>query len=93
MGTVAMFALAMTLSWTKSSATMFTSYMAITNLSVVVGTKLIGLLTAVLSIGHLYILLLIIGLLPAILLKAMNPRSILELKELGTDNFNKKQKY
>ena len=93
MGTVAMFALAMTLSWTKSSATMFTSYMAISNLSVVVGTKLIGLLTAVLSIGHLYILLLIIGLLPAILLKAMNPRSILELKELGTDNFNKEQKY
>ena len=93
MGTVAMFALAMTLSWTKSSATMFTSYMAISNLSVVVGTKLIGLLTAVVSIGHLYILLLIIGLLPAILLKAMNPRSILELKALGTDNFNKEQKY
>jgi hypothetical protein len=45
------------------------------------------------SIGHLYILLLIIGLLPAILLKAMNPRSILELKALGTDNFNKEQKY
>ena len=72
---------------------MYTSYMAISNLSVVVGTKLIGLLTTVLSIGHLYILLLIIGLLPAILLKAMNPRLILELKELGTDNFNKEQKY
>jgi len=82
LGTVAMFALAMALSWSKSSATMFTSYMAISNLSVVVGTKLIGTLTALFSIGHLYILLPITGLLPALLFKEMNPRSILDLKKL-----------
>ena len=83
MGTVAMFALVMALSWSKSSATMFTSYMAISNLSVVVGTKLIGSFTAMFSIGHLYLLLLIIGLLPAFLLNAMNPRPILEIKKLS----------
>ena len=89
MGMVAMFALAMALSWTKSSATMFTSYMAISNLSVVVGTKLIRPFTAIFSIGQLYIMLLIIGLLPAFLLKSMNPRPILELKKLNTSNFDK----
>jgi len=62
---------------------MFTSYMAISNLSVVVGTKLIGSFTAMFSIGHLYLLLLIIGLLPAFLLNAMNPRPILEIKKLS----------
>lgn len=81
MGTVAMFALAMALSWTKSSATMFTTYMAISNLSVVIGTKLIGPLTDFVSIGHLYIFLPIIGLLPGLLLKSMNPLQILELKK------------
>ena len=40
-GTVSMFALAMALSWSKASATMFTSYMALANLSVVIGNKLI----------------------------------------------------
>ena len=80
MGTVAMFALTMALSWTKSSATMFTSYMAIANISVVLGTKFIGLFTALFSIAHLYIILMIIGLLPAVLLKGMNPRPILKLK-------------
>ena len=81
MGTVAMFALAMALCWTKSSATMFTTYMAISNLSVVIGTKLIGPLTAFVSVGHLYIFLPIIGLLPGLLLKSMNPIQILELKK------------
>jgi len=83
LGTVAMFALAMALSWSKSSATMFTSYMAISNLSVVVGTKLIGTLTAMFSIGYLYLLLPIMGLLPALLFKTMNPRPILEIKDLA----------
>ena len=45
-GTVSMFALAMALSWSKASATMFTSYMALANLSVVIGNKLIEPLTS-----------------------------------------------
>ena len=89
MGTVAMFALTMALSWTKSSATMFTSYMAIANISVVVGTKFIGLFTALFSIAHLYIILMIIGLLPAVLLKGMNPQPILKLKKLSAIHLNK----
>ena len=80
MGTVAMFALAMALSWTKSSATMFTSYMAISNLSVVIGTRLIGPLTESFSVGEIYILLLVIGLFPVVFLKSMDPRPVLDIK-------------
>ena len=80
MGTVAMFALAMALSWSRSSATMFTSYMALSNLSVVIGTRLIAPLTESFSVGQIYILLLVIGLLPAVFLKSMDPRPVLDMK-------------
>jgi len=80
-GTVSMFALAMALSWSSASATMFTSYMAISNLSVVIGTNLIGPLTAVFNMGELYIFMMLIGLLPAFLLKKIDPKQILILKE------------
>ena len=80
-GTVSMFALTMALSWSSASATMFTSYMAISNLSVVIGTNLIGPLTSVFNMGELYIFMMLIGLLPGVLLKKMDPRPILVLKE------------
>ena len=54
MGTVSMFALTMALSWSSASATMFTSYMALSNLSVVIGTNLIGPMTEVFNVGQLY---------------------------------------
>ncbi|MDB9853761.1 MFS transporter [Candidatus Marinimicrobia bacterium] len=80
LGTVAMFSLAMALSWSKASATMFTSYMAISNLSVVIGSKLIEPLTSFFTLGYIYLFMMIICLLPAFLLKHMNPQSILEMK-------------
>ena len=80
MGTVAMFALAMALSWSKASATMFTSYMAISNLSVVIGNKLIGPLSELFSVGQIYLLMMLICLSPVVLLKSMDPRPILEIK-------------
>ena len=80
-GTVAMFSLAMALSWSKASATMFTSYMAISNLSVVLGTKLIGPLTKYFTTGNIYILMMFLCLLPVFLLKHMNPKSIIKLKK------------
>mgnify|MGYP001997904508 FL=1 len=80
MGTVAMFALAMALSWSKASATMFTSYMAISNLSVVIGNKLIGPLSELFSVGQIYLLMMLICLSPVVLLKSMDPRPILDIK-------------
>ena len=80
MGTVAMFALAMALSWSKASATMFTSYMAISNLSVVIGNKLIGPLSELFSVGQIYLLMMVICLSPFVLLKSMDPRPILDIK-------------
>ena len=80
MGTVAMFALAMALSWSKASATMFTSYMAISNLSVVIGNKLIGPFSELFSVGQIYLLMMVICLSPVVLLKSMDPRPILDIK-------------
>ena len=79
-GTVGMFALAMALSWSKASATMFTSYMAISNLSVVIGNKLIGPLSDIFSIGQIYILMMFVCLMPVVLIKSMDPRPILSIK-------------
>tara|TARA_B100000214_G_scaffold374502_1_gene357475 strand:+ start:815 stop:2110 length:1296 start_codon:yes stop_codon:yes gene_type:complete len=79
-GTVSMFALAMALSWSKASATMFTSYMALANLSVVIGNKLIEPLTARLDIGEVYVLMMVICLLPVVFLKRMDPTPILNIK-------------
>ena len=79
-GTVSMFALAMALSWSKASATMFTSYMAISNMSVVIGGKLIEPLLELMSIGQIYIVMMFICLTPVIFLKFMDPRPILDIK-------------
>jgi PAT family beta-lactamase induction signal transducer AmpG len=79
-GTVGMFALAMALSWSKASATMFTSYMAISNLSVVIGNKLIGPLSDIFSIGQIYVIMMFVCLTPVILLKSMDPKPILDIK-------------
>jgi hypothetical protein len=70
----------MALSWSKASATMFTSYMAISNLSVVIGNKLIGPLSELFSVGQIYLLMMFICLLPAVLLKSMDPKPILDIK-------------
>ena len=80
MGTVSMFSLAMAMSWGTASATMFTSYMAISNLSVVIGTSLIGTLTASLSISQIYLGLTVIGLAPMYILKFADPTPILKIK-------------
>lgn len=79
-GTVAMFSLTMALSWSKASATMFTSYMAISNLSVVLGSKLIGPLTKNFSTGNIYVLMMVFCLCPVALYKYMNPKPIIEIK-------------
>ncbi|MBI86708.1 MAG: hypothetical protein CMG63_01375, partial [Candidatus Marinimicrobia bacterium] len=79
-GTVSMFALAMALSWSKASATMFTSYMAISNMSVVIGGKLIEPLTQIMNIGQIYILMMFVCLSPVVFLKSMNPKSIVKIK-------------
>ena len=79
-GTVSMFALAMALSWSKASATMFTSYMAISNMSVVIGGKLIEPLSEVMSIGQIYIVMMFVCLAPVVFLKSMDPTPILDIK-------------
>ena len=78
--TIGMFALAMALSWSKAFATMSTFYMTTSNLSVVTGNKLIGLLSNMLSIGQIYVIMMFVCLAPVVLLKSMDLRPILDIK-------------
>ncbi len=78
--TIGMFALAMALSWSKAFATMSTSYMTTSNLSVVTGNKLIGLFSNMLSIGQIYVIMMFVCLTSVVLLKSMDPRPILDIK-------------
>ena len=68
LGAVAIFALFMHISWTKAAATMFTSYMAMSNLSTISGTKLAGPLKELLPFDISFIILGIIAILPLLLL-------------------------
>jgi len=66
----------MHISWTKSAATMFTSYMAISNISSTMGNKFSGYIKELISLDMSFILLRIVALVPLIFLIWMNPDSI-----------------
>ena len=70
----------MALSWSKASATMSTSYMATSNLPVVIGNKLMGPLSNMLSIGRIYVVMMFVYLTPVVLLKSMDPKPIVYIK-------------
>ena len=80
-GAVAIFSLFMHISWTKSAATMFTSYMAISNLSSTIGSKIAGQIQGWLSFDMTFILLGILSMIPLIFLLWINPDSMTKLKE------------
>ena len=71
----------MALSWSKASATMFTSYMAISNMSVVIGGKLIEPLTQIMNSVPIYILMMLCMTSSFVFLKSMIvPKSIANIK-------------
>ena len=70
-GTVAVFSLFMQISWTRAAATMFTSYMAMANLSTTMGARLVGYLD-VLPYDSVFILVGILSLLPLGLIILIN---------------------
>ena len=77
---MAVFSLFMQISWTRSAATMFTSYMALANLSTAIGTRFVGTLNSVLSYDRVFVLVGILTILPLGLLFFINPEKIDELK-------------
>ena len=79
-GTVAVFSLFMQISWTRAAATMFTSYMAIANLSTVMGTRLAGILDGVMPYDNVFVLVGILTILPLGLLIFINPDRMVDLK-------------
>ena len=73
LGTVAVFSLCMNISWTKSAATMFTCYMAISNISTTVGTKITAPLNDAVSCpNHLFIAVGIIAIVPLLIISFIN---------------------
>ena len=73
LGTVAVFSLCMNISWTKSAATMFTCYMAISNISTTIGTKSAASLDNFLSCpNHLFIAVGIIAIVPLLIISFIN---------------------
>ena len=80
-GTVAVFSLFMQISWTRAAATMFTSYMAMANLSTIMGTRLAGRLDEILSYNSIFVLVGIVTILPLGLLVLINPDRMFKLKK------------
>ena len=72
LGAVAIFSLFMKISWTKSAATMFTSYMAMSNMSSTTGSKLAGALNKCVSNDTVFIVVGILAAIPLILLIGIN---------------------
>ena len=72
LGAVAIFSLFMKISWTKSAATMFTSYMAISNMSSTTGSKLAGTLYNFIANDIAFIVVGILAAVPLILLLGIN---------------------
>ena len=72
LGAVAIFSLFMKISWTKSAATMFTSYMAISNMSSTTGSKLAGTLTNYISNDTIFIFVGVLAAIPLVFLLGIN---------------------
>lgn len=80
MGAVAIFALFMHISWTKSAATMFTCYMAISNISSTTGNKFAGAITEKIPIELSFILIGFLAVVPLALLVWMDADEMSEIK-------------
>ena len=72
-GAVAIFSLFMQISWTKSAATMFTSYMAMANISATFGSKIAGAIKEGISFEHSFIILAGLAFFPLLLLNGIDP--------------------
>ncbi|MBM4345432.1 MAG: MFS transporter [Deltaproteobacteria bacterium] len=70
---VAVFALVMGLCWPRVAATQFTSYMALMNLSTVIGYRLAGPLDAALDYPEIWIVCACLAVLPAAVLPFIDP--------------------
>ncbi len=84
MGSVGFLAMAMQLSWTTASATMFTIFMTVSNVGHVIGNKLVGVLRSEdslnLSYEHTFFTAGVAMILPLLMLIVVRPEQIDESK-------------
>ena len=76
MGSVGFLSMAMRITWTTSSATMFTVYMALSNLGHVAGNKIVGDVRAAMSYEQIFLFVGIASLIPLALLPLVNPGQV-----------------
>lgn len=79
-GSVGFLSMAMRICWTKSSATMFTVYMTLSNVGHVLGNKLAGPLSKVFDYESLFYLVGFASLLPLVCLPLVSPEQVDEFK-------------
>ena len=82
MGSVGFLSMAMRITWTTSSATMFTVYMTLSNIGHVVGNKIVGTVRAELSYEQTFFYVGIASILPLLLLPLVDPVSVDKAKSL-----------
>ena len=88
LGAVAIFSLFMHISWTKSAATMFTRYMAISNISTTMGTKIAGNINDWIPFNMVFIILVVLALIPLLFLIWINPDSMENINSYSSFPFN-----
>ena len=79
-GSVAFLSMAMRISWTQAAGTVFTTYMALSNVSAVSGKKLVGLLHGKLGYDASFYAAALLGISPLVLLVLISPRQVDEAK-------------
>ncbi len=75
-GSVGFLSMSMRICWTKSSATMFTVYMTLSNVGHVVGNWLVGPVRAQLNFGPTFLFIGITSLLPLLFLRFVKPAQV-----------------
>lgn len=75
-GSVGFLSMSMRICWTKSSATMFTVYMTLSNVGHVVGNWIVGPVRAQLDYSQTFLFVAITNLLPLLLLKFVEPGEV-----------------
>ena len=84
MGAVGFLSMGMKISWTRAAATVFTIYMTVSNVGHVIGNKLVGPLRErfEFSYEHTFFLAGAVTLIPLLLLTAVNPVRVDEMRKL-----------
>ena len=82
LGAVGFLSMAMRISWTQAVGTVFTTYMALSNVSAVIGKRMVGTLHEQFGYGTSFYVAAAFGVMPLLLLPLVRPAEVDEQKEM-----------